>query len=73
MAIIIKTEDQIKLIRESCRLLAIVHKELEEMIRPGITTREIDIRGDSLIRKLGDSEFPPLQWISGEHLRVCER
>lgn len=53
MAIIIKTEDQIKLIRESCRLLAIVHKELEEMIRPGITTREIDIRGDSLIRKLG--------------------
>ena len=53
MAIIIKTESQIKLIRESCRLLAIVHKELEEYIRPGITTREIDINGDRLIRKLG--------------------
>lgn len=53
MGIIIKTEDQIRLIRESCRRLAIVHKELEEMIRPGISTREIDIKGDSLIRKLG--------------------
>ena len=53
MAIIIKTEKQIELIRESCRLLAIVHKELEEYIRPGISTREIDIKGDTLIRKLG--------------------
>lgn len=53
MAIIIKTEEQIKLIRESCRRLALVHKELEEFIRPGISTREIDIKGDSLIRKLG--------------------
>lgn len=53
MGIIIKTEEQIKLIRESCRLLAIVHRELGEFIRPGISTREIDIKGDQLIRKLG--------------------
>ena len=49
MAIIIKTEKQIELIRESCRLLAIVHKELEEYIRPGISTREIDIDRKSVV------------------------
>lgn len=42
MGIIIKNEKQIELIRESCRLLAIVHKELEEFIRPGISTKAID-------------------------------
>lgn len=52
MAIIIKNEEQIKLIRESCRRLAIVHKELEEFIKPGISTKDIDILGDQLIRKL---------------------
>ena len=52
MAIIIKTEEQIELIRESCKRLAIVHKELEEFIKPGISTKDIDIKGDQLIRKL---------------------
>ena len=53
MSIIIKTEQEIELIRESCRLLAIVHRELEEFVRPGISTKDIDIKGDQLIRKLG--------------------
>lgn len=53
MAIIIKSEKQIELIRKSCKLLAIVHKELEESIRPGISTWEIDEMGEALIRKLG--------------------
>lgn len=52
MGIIIKTSEQIELIRESCRRLAIVHKELEEFIKPGISTRDIDIKGDKLIRQL---------------------
>lgn len=52
MGIIIKNEEQIELIRESCRRLAIVHKELEEFIRPGISTKDIDIKGDKLIRQL---------------------
>ena len=69
MAIIIKTEDQIKLIRESCRLLAIVHKELEEMIRPGITTREIDIRGDSSRRPPG--RIPNFLHYNGFPASIC--
>lgn len=53
MGIIIKSEEQIELIRESCRLLGIVHRELEEFIRPGISTKAIDVRGDQLIRQMG--------------------
>lgn len=53
MAVTIKSEREIELMRESCRLLAIVHKEMEEMIRPGISTQDIDTLGDNLIRKLG--------------------
>lgn len=53
MAVTIKSEREIELMRESCRLLAIVHKELEEYIRPGISTLDIDVKGDTLIRKLG--------------------
>ena len=69
MAIIIKTEEQIKLIRESCRRLALVHKELEEFIRPGISTREIDIKGDSLIRKLGG--IPNFLHYNGYPASIC--
>lgn len=53
MAVTIKSEREIELMRESCRLLAIVHKEMEEAIRPGMTTMDIDSLGDSVIRKLG--------------------
>lgn len=53
MAVTIKSASEIALMRESCRLLAKVHEELEHSIRPGMTTMEIDILGDTLIRKLG--------------------
>ena len=53
MAVTIKSASEIALMRESCRLLAKVHEELEHAIRPGMTTMEIDILGDMMIRKLG--------------------
>lgn len=53
MAVTIKSAREIELMRESCRLLAQVHKELEHAIRPGMSTMEIDILGDTLIRKMG--------------------
>jgi len=53
MAITIKSEREIELMREAGRLLAIVHKEMEEAIRPGMSTMDIDILGDKTIRKLG--------------------
>ena len=53
MAVTIKSEREIECMREAGRLLAIVHKELENAIRPGISTLEIDTLGESVIRKLG--------------------
>ena len=53
MSIAIKTEQEIQLMRESCRLLADVFQNLEKTIRPGISTMEINILGDQLIRKHG--------------------
>lgn len=53
MAVTVKSAREIELMRESCRLLAIVHKELENAIKPGISTMDIDNLGDTLIRKMG--------------------
>ena len=69
MAVSIKSEREIELMRESCRLLAIVHKEMEEAIRPGMSTKDIDILGDSLIRKLGC--IPNFKNYNGYPASIC--
>lgn len=53
MAVTIKSAREIDLMRESGRLLAIVHDELGKFIRPGISTLDIDKMGDELIRSFG--------------------
>ena len=53
MAVSIKSKREIELMRESCRLLAIVHKAMEEAIKPGISTLDIDRLGEKMIRELG--------------------
>lgn len=53
MAVSIKSEHEIELMRESCRLLSIVHDELGKIIEPGITTWEIDKKGEEIIRSFG--------------------
>ena len=53
MAVTIKSAREIALMRESNRLLEIVHDELGKMIRPGISTLDIDRKGEKLIRELG--------------------
>ena len=69
MAIIIKSEQEISLMRESCRLLSQVHKEMEQFVRPGISTKEIDIMCDTLIRKMGCS--PNFKNYHGYPASVC--
>ncbi|MGN0366307.1 MAG: type I methionyl aminopeptidase [Suilimivivens sp.] len=53
MAVTIKSEREIQLMRESCRILAEVHAQLGEAIRPGISTWDIDALGEKLIRSYG--------------------
>ncbi len=53
MAVTVKSEREIELMRESCRLLSIVHQKLGEAIRPGMSTLEIDQMGEQMIRDFG--------------------
>ncbi|GFI69905.1 methionine aminopeptidase 1 [Lachnospiraceae bacterium] len=53
MAVIIKSQREIELMRESCRILAQVHRQLGEAIKPGISTWDIDALGEKLIRSYG--------------------
>jgi len=46
----IKSEREIELMREAGRVLAITHEELAKMIRPGISTLEIDKKAEEIIR-----------------------
>lgn len=50
MAVSIKSEREIQLMRESCKILAKVHEELGKAIKPGISTKDIDILAEKLIR-----------------------
>ena len=53
MAVTIKSQHEIELMRESCKILAEVHAKLGEMIEPGISTWDIDAMGEKLIRSYG--------------------
>ena len=53
MAVTVKSSHEIELMRESCALLEQVHDALGEMIRPGISTLDIDRAGEKMIRQLG--------------------
>lgn len=53
MAVTIKSQREIDLMRKSCRLLAKVHEELGQAIEPGISTLFIDQLGEKLIRDMG--------------------
>lgn len=53
MAVTIKTQREIELMREAGRLLSIVHDELGEFVRPGVTTAQIDELAEKTIRSMG--------------------
>lgn len=53
MAVTIKSQKEIELMRESCRLLSIVHDELGKALKPGMSTYEIDRLGEDMIRSFG--------------------
>ena len=49
----IKTEKEIQTIKEGGRILATVLKELEKMVKPGVTTLELDRAAEALIVSMG--------------------
>jgi methionyl aminopeptidase len=53
MAVTIKSAREIELMREAGKILASVHEQLGEAIKPGMSTKDIDILGEKLIRQHG--------------------
>ena len=69
MAVSVKSAREIELMRESCRLLEIVHDEVGKMIRPGISTLDIDRKGDEMIREMGC--IPNFKNYNGYPASIC--
>lgn len=53
MAVSIKSEREIELMRESCKLLADVFQNLEKEVHPGMSTMDINNLGEKMIRAHG--------------------
>lgn len=69
MAVTIKSEREIQLMRDAGKILAEVHEKLAEMISPGITTWDIDRKGEELIRGAGC--IPSFKGYQGYPASIC--
>lgn len=69
MPITIKTDEELNLMRKAGELLAQVHEELHNALRPGISTLELDAIGEEAIRKRGG--IPNCKNYEGYPASVC--
>ncbi len=49
----IKSKREIELMREACRVVAVMYDELEKKIKPGMSTWDVDILAERIIRREG--------------------
>ena len=49
----IKSKREIELMKEACKVVALTYKKLEEEIKPGMTTFELDQIAEKTMRDLG--------------------
>lgn len=69
MAVTIKSQKEIEYMREAGRLIGIIHDELAEFIKPGISTLAIDVECERLIRSVGCT--PNFLHYNGYPASVC--
>ena len=67
--IILKTEEEIALQRKSCQIVADVLKQLQEIVRPGISTLDLDSFAEKLIRK--KKAIPAFKGYRGYPATLC--
>ena len=65
----IKTAREIELMREAGKILEKVHNEMEKAVRPGISTKDIDLLGEELIRSFGC--IPSFLGYNGYPASIC--
>lgn len=69
MAVTIKSQREIQLMRDAGKILAEVHEQLAEIIAPGITSLDIDRKGEELIRAAGC--LPSFKGYEGYPASIC--
>ena len=67
--IIGKSQKEIDKMRASGRLVGHVLRELRQMVRPGITTLEVDLAADKMIRDAG--AYPTFKGYNGFPFSIC--
>ncbi len=65
----LKSEDELRLLKSSGAILAKVMRELEKNIRPGVSTRELDILAEKLI--LAQNALPAFKGYRGFPAALC--
>ena len=69
MAVTIKSQHEIQLMRDAGKILAEIHERLAEIIAPGITALEIARRGEEWIRSAGC--IPSFKGYEGYPASIC--
>lgn len=69
MAVTIKSQREIELMKEAGRILAIMHEELQKIVRPGLSTLKIDKLAEEIIRSYGC--IPSFKGYGGFPASVC--
>jgi methionyl aminopeptidase len=67
--IILKTMEQIEKMKKAGEILASTHKQIADMIRPGITTQEIDHFVEEYLKKMG--AYPEQKGYHGYPFATC--
>lgn len=67
--ITLKTQEQIELMRKSGQILADTHAKMRELVRPGITTLQLDRAAEDFIRSHG--AIPSFKGFQGFPASVC--
>lgn len=67
--IILKNENEIKTMREAGRVVALVLDEIQKIIKPGMTTLELDTIAEDLIRK--HQMIPAFKGYNGFPASIC--
>ena len=69
MPVTVKTAEEIELMREAGRKLHEVHEAMRRLIRPGISTAELNACGEDMIRKMGG--IPSFKGYDGFPAAIC--
>lgn len=67
--IICKTQRELEIMREAGRIVALTHQELIKHIKPGVTTKELDVIAEKFIR--AHDAIPSFKGYNGFRGSIC--